>query len=83
MLQKRSPLPPSPSLSLTKFKYGIHGLNEPDVVRGKPLGQLRNLGDQVGTDILVPRLAEVPYQFLGDDHHVEWVGHLVQQIQGL
>ena len=75
---------PSPSpLSLTQLKYGVHGLNEPGVVRSKSLGQLCHLGDQVGTDILVPRLSQVGHQFLSDDHHVERVGHLVEQIQRL
>ena len=68
---------------LTQFEHGIHGLNEPEVVWSKPLCQLCYLGDQVGADVLVPRLAEVADQLLRNDHHIHRVGHLVQQVQCL
>ena len=71
------------SHDLTEFEDGIHGLNEPCVVRCEPLRQLGNLGYQVSPDILVPGLPEVPNESLCDDHHVQWVGHLVEQVQRL
>ena len=66
--------------ALTNFKHGVHGLNEPHVVGSEPLSKLRHLGDQIGADVVVPRLAEVANQFLCNHHHVERIGHLVQEI---
>ena len=69
--------------TLTLLKHGIHGLNKPHVIGSKSFRQLRYLGNQIGADVLISGLSQVTNQLLSDDHHIQWVGHLVQQIQCL
>ena len=44
---------------LTQFKDRIHGLKEPLIVRGKPLGQLGDPSNQVRANVLIPCLSKV------------------------
>ena len=68
---------------LTQFKNCIHGLKEPLIIRGKPLGQLGDPSDQIGANVLVPRLPKVGNQTLGDHHDIHRIGHLEEKIQRL
>ena len=65
---------------LTELKNSVHGLNEPEVVGSKPLGQLCYLGDQIRADVFVVCLPEVGDELLSYDCHVRRVGHLEEEV---